>query len=391
MWSIAAIAFVNILGLSFIWMTTTIYIHQVLGRPVATAGLVLLFYSGASFFGQLVGGAMFDRVGGRVVVQLGLFLGAAAIAIPGLHQNWPLYVAAMIAFGFIQSTVFPALNAMAATAWPEGGRESFNLIYVANNAGVALGTAIGGLLASVSFRLIFLGAAFVLLVSAFLSLALIKDGRPGVRAATAVRPANGDRPPAIPWLPIGFLLAGILLLWLFYMQWATTLAVYIQEEGISLRAYSLLWTINGVLIVVGQPLVSQFVRRVRSLPAQLLTGVALFIGSAGLLLRAPRYATFVAIMVVLTLGEMIIWPGVPAAVDRLAPPERRGFLQGAVGGASAVGRAFGPLTGGFIFDRLGARALIGFLPYFLILPLASFGLYARATGRRAEARTAAKG
>ncbi|MHB8928161.1 MAG: MFS transporter [Bacillota bacterium] len=389
-WALGAIAFVNLVGFSFIWPMTTIYIHQVLGRPLSVAGVVLMFFSGASFLGQLVGGTLFDRAGGRLVIEVGLFLGAAAIAVPGLVQSWPLYVGAMIVFGFLQSLVFPALNAMAATTWPEGGREAFNLIYVANNAGVAVGTALGGLLASLSFRFVFLGAALVLLLSAFLALGLIRDRRFGDGAAAAVRPAAGGPGRSIPWLPIGFLLVSHLLLWLFYVQWASTLAVYMQGLGISLPAYGLLWTLNGLVIVLGQPLVSRFVRLVRSLPAQLLTGVVLFLGASGLLLTSTRYSVFTLIMVVLTLGEMLLWPGIPAAVDQLAPPERRGFLQGSLGSATAAGRMVGPLVGGLIYDRLGQRALILALPVMLVFPLVSLLFYGRAMRRRGPA-TAATG
>jgi MFS family permease len=46
---------------------------------------------------------------------------------------------------------------------------------------------------------------------------------------------------------------------------------------------------------------------------------------------------------------MLVWPGVPAAADRLAPPGRRGLYQGVIAGAGAIGRAVGPLAGGLLF------------------------------------------
>lgn len=50
--------------------------------------------------------------------------------------------------------------------------------------------------------------------------------------------------------------SGYVLGWLAYSQWSTTIASYTQSIGMSLSLYSVLWTINGILIVVGQPLVS---------------------------------------------------------------------------------------------------------------------------------------
>ncbi|NLG68749.1 MAG: hypothetical protein GX496_04150, partial [Firmicutes bacterium] len=47
-------------GASFVWPVTTIYIHFVLGRSLAMAGLGLMLSSSSSLAGQLAGGAAFD-------------------------------------------------------------------------------------------------------------------------------------------------------------------------------------------------------------------------------------------------------------------------------------------------------------------------------------------
>ncbi|MCY8136390.1 MFS transporter, partial [Bacillus spizizenii] len=54
--------------------------------------------------------------------------------------------------------------------------------------------------------------------------------------------------------------SGYVLGWLAYSQWSTTIASYTQSIGISLSLYSVLWTVNGILIVLGQPLVSFVVK-----------------------------------------------------------------------------------------------------------------------------------
>ena len=159
LWRLGLVLFINVAGMSFIWPITTIYIHERLGKPVTVAGVVLLIYSGASALGQLTGGFLFDRIGARRVVLTGLILSAAAIVAPGLSRSWPVYVGAMAGYGFAQSLVFPAVNALAAKSWPAGGRRAFNFIYVMHNAGVAVGTALGGILASRSFSEVFLSTA----------------------------------------------------------------------------------------------------------------------------------------------------------------------------------------------------------------------------------------
>lgn len=375
LWRLGFVLFINVAGLSFIWPITTIYVSKHLGRPVTVAGFVLFIYSAASSLGQLTGGYLFDRIGARRVVMTGLVLSAGAIALPGLFRSWPIYVGAMAGYGFAQSLVFPAVNALAAKSWPSGGRRAFNFIYVMHNGGVAVGTALGGILASRSFAEVFLSTAGISLLAAALVFATIHDGPAGQAAEEAAAtvttlPDEPERP--IPWLPVSFMLAAGFLCWLVYIQWSGTIAIYIQNVGISLPQYSLLWTLNGLIIVFGQPIISWVLRVVRSDVGQLLLGNGLFILAFSLLLTSQRYPLFIAAMVVLTFGEMLVWPGMPAAIDRLAPPSRRGFLQGLLGAAVTAGRMFGPLLGGLVFDNLGAGALLHIAPWMLLLPVVSF-------------------
>jgi len=369
-------------GFSFIWPITTIYIHDQLGRPVTVAGVVLLLYSGASSLGQLAGGALYDRIGARRVMTAGLAVAAAAISLPGLSANWVLYVSAMVLFGFSQSLVFPAANALAATAWPEGGRESFNFIYVIHNAGVAVGTALGGLVASRSFSEVFLTTAAISLAAGGLVFLTVRDPRHSESGHRDAAQAGTAGAVAVPWGPVLALLVSAVTLWIVYVQWTGTIAVYMQSIGIALPAYSLLWTLNGVLIVLGQPLIAWVVRLTRSLTAQLFLGTALFGVAFSLLLLSPRYAIFVVAMVILTLGEMLLWPGLPAAIDRLAPPARRGSLLGLLGGAASAGRMFGPLLGGFLYDRYGHAVLLAVLPWLLLPPVAAILVYAWSVRRK---------
>ena len=40
-----------------------------------------------------------------------------------------------------------------------------------------------------------------------------------------------------------------------YIQWETTIASFTQSINISMSQYSVLWTINGIMILVAQPLI----------------------------------------------------------------------------------------------------------------------------------------
>ena len=62
--------------------------------------------------------------------------------------NW------LVLLGFGGGMIVPAIYAMAGAVWPNGGRQTFNAIYLAQNIGVALGAALGGFVAEFSFNYI---------------------------------------------------------------------------------------------------------------------------------------------------------------------------------------------------------------------------------------------
>lgn len=382
-WLLGIGAFLNITALSFLWPINAIYIHQELGRPMSVAGTVLFLHSLGATFGQLAGGALFDRIGGRRVILIGLLGGAAFVALPGLVENWPLYVTVMILFGFFCSLVFPSMSALAAKAWPEGGRRAFNFIYVCNNIGVAVGTAVGGLVAEASFQLAFLTASGLLLVFSLFAFLYIHDTPARATSISTAQSAASDEQAAAsaqldaraPWLPIIAVFIGCLVLWIVYVQWQSNLSVYMLEWGMSLPSYSFLWTLNGLLIFLGQPLLVPLVRRLGSLARQMQAGTVLFLLSFALLLVGQSYPYFLVAMIILTVGEMLLWPAMPTAVAQLSPPSRLGFFQGFIGAATTFGRMLGPILGGLLFDYTTFDTHMVVMLSLLLLPILTFWIY----------------
>ena len=138
-----------------------------------------------------------------------------------------------------------------------------------------------------------------------------------------------------------------------YEQWMSNLAVYLARFGISTGRYGMLWTINGILIIIFQLLLDWIGRYHATLDLQVILGAFFMAGSFMLLLFAAHYGQFVLAMVVLTLGESLLIPGVPAYVNRLSPVAQKGRGQGMVNAFSSIGKAIGPLFGGLVIERLG--------------------------------------
>ncbi|WP_139491473.1 MFS transporter [Brevibacillus dissolubilis] len=158
-WLFAVAVFVNHSGASLLWPLHTTYMMQVFNQSMTAASTVLFLHYTAQMVGNLAGGMIFDRWGGRVtMLTAASSLGAMAVLM-ALWQDFTLYAVLMVPFGFYYGMMFAGANAMVTVLWPEGGRRSLNLIYVTYNVAGGVGTAVSGLIASISFEAVFLANA----------------------------------------------------------------------------------------------------------------------------------------------------------------------------------------------------------------------------------------
>ncbi len=135
---------------------------------------------------------------------------------------------------------------------------------------------------------------------------------------------------------------------------------------------------NGALIVFGQPLIGFFVKRfAESLKNQIVIGFVIFMMAYGILFGAERFPAFLAAMVVLTIGEMLVWPAVPTIANRLAPRGKEGFYQGFVNSMATGGRMIGPLFGGMLVDYFSMQLLLAVLLALLLIAIGTAFLYDR--------------
>ena len=360
MWRVAVGSSINSMGLAFLWSLTTLYVHEHLDASMGVVAVILTAQQAAGLVGSLLGGTLFDQYGGRVPLLVSAAIGALSLTAAAIDGALAAFAAAAVLTGLSVGITFACLNALAPRAWPGSGRSSFNVVYVAFNVGVAVGPVLAGLLATMDFRLAFgVGAAALL---GFWALVL-----QGYRGAVFERPeqARTDRrsepSTGIPlrglgW-PIWVLVGGLLLDWMVYAQWFTLVPAFLHGDGIPLPLYSLLWTVNGFVVVLGQPVMNRLVRVLNTPVRQLVAGSLFFALAAALLVVVRTYPAYVAAMALSTGGEMLVWPAVPAAADTRTPVGRRGTVQGVVSTAGFAGRTVGPLVGVMLASMLAVRGV----------------------------------
>ena len=154
-WLVIGMA-LNITGSSFLWPLNTIYMKEELGKSLTVSGIVLMINSFGMVVGNLLGGTLFDKLGGYRTIMIGTITCLLSTTLLNFFHGWPWYAVWLVLLGFGGGMIVPAIYAMAGAVWPNGGRTTFNAIYLAQNIGVAAGAAMGGFVAEFSFNFIFL-------------------------------------------------------------------------------------------------------------------------------------------------------------------------------------------------------------------------------------------
>lgn len=379
-WLVIGMA-LNITGSSFLWPLNTIYMNEELNKSLTVAGLVLLINSMGMVAGNLLGGTLFDKLGGYKTILLGTAICLFSTTLLNLFHGWPWYAVWLVLLGFGGGLIIPAIYAMAGAVWPNGGRQTFNAIYLAQNIGVALGAALGGFVAELSFNYIFIANLCM-----YILFAIVAIFNFNINLEVKVKPndsltlfAKENRPQLLSLLLICAMFS---ICWIAYIQWESTIASFTQQINISMGQYSLLWTVNGILILVAQPLISPIIRLLKgNLKYQMYIGIAIFILSFFVTSFAQQFSIFMIGMVILSLGEMFVWPAVPAIAHKLAPTGKEGAYQGYVNSASTIGKAIGPVFGGVIVDTFNMQIMFLAMMALLFIALGFVYLFGKSDAK----------
>lgn len=343
-------AFLESVGASFIWPINTIFIHNYLHKSLAVAGMVLFFNSILTFLGNYLGGKLFDRWGGHKTVIISTLIGLLALVGLIFDHGWPAYPILLPILGFGVGSAFTVINSFAAQIDDVDRYKLFNGIYMGTNLGNAIGTALGGYIAGVQMTLVFVANFFFLTLFFLLVIFGYNNREVVVENGTKDEIKKVRKTKLQPGVGLIALFLGVS--WLAYSQWSSNISAHLTNLGIPVSRYSLLWTINAVVIVLVLPLINRLVENKAWFKRiQIPLGVILFIAAFTSIINAKVYLAFVIGMVVLTLGETLVYPGIPAMVSESTPKSEAGRYQSLLSMSSTFARAIGPLVGGLIVEH----------------------------------------
>jgi MFS family permease len=352
-WILFGGTFINRFG-SFVMPFLAIYMTREGFTPIQ-AGLAVSAYGAGHIFASMLGGHMADRIGRRHTITLSMFGSCAAMLALSQVHTLPLLLLFAFIVGLVAEIYRPAATALLGDlVTPEQRVAAFAMYRFAINLGFAVGPATAGFLADRSFFYVFAGDAVTSLLYGVVAMLALPHGLRSSgkeeKSGEGMRVALRDRP------FVYFLGATLCLTWIEF-QLHSTLPLYIAHLGYSPKAYGLLLSINGVMIITFELVLTAWLQRYPPQPmialGYALTGIG--VAMTGLAHGIPMLALSV---VVWTLGEMVYAPVTGAFVTGLAPERYRGRYMGIWHSTWSAGMLLGPFIGSLIYARSPAALWI---------------------------------
>lgn len=344
-------------GLALSFPFLTLYFHEKRGLPMGLVGLAVSGAVAAAAVGQAIGGELSDTLGCKRVMAIALATRVAftALLAAAVARDWavPAIVALHVAGAASGNLYGPAVRAWIAHEHPAGERaHAYGGLRVAQNAGWAVGPAIGGFMAGYSYALMFAATSAMSLLGLVVLLGVVPAAPPvrtGEGFAWSGTLAAGRDGRFLELSVIGLMIATVM------SQLVAPMSVHATAHGgLTESQVGLLFTVNGVIVVLLQRTATRLSAR-WPLTRAAAAGCLFYLAGWSWVAFARGWWPMALGMVIVTLGEIVISPSLEALSANLAPARLKGRYLGFQGLLQSLGQALGPLLGGLGFEHFAGR------------------------------------
>lgn len=240
---------------------------------------------------------------------------------------------------------------------PERRASAYAFLRMSNNLGVAIGPSVGGFVTTASYALAFYVAAGANAIFTLLVLFFVAETVPQKQVTANQPQTDGGYGQVLSDRPFLVFCGMYSLAVMAHVLLMVLLPVYAKENfGVPENQYGFIMATNAAMVVLFQYATTRITERYHHLPVLAIGSLFLALGTGSVAL-GWNFPTFLASMVVLTIGEMIVIPTSTALTANLAPPTMRGRYMGIYSLTWGIGFGIGPVIGGFLNDNLAPVAI----------------------------------
>ena len=351
---------VHTTGMSMVWPFLVVFIGDELALPLSVVTSLITINAVTRLATSLVAGSITDRLGRKWSMVISLVISGGGLVLMLPAQTYWQFALIMIFRGIFQPLYRVGSDAMVADLVPTGQRsDAYALVRLSKNLGIAVGPALGGILAAKSYNISFsiaAGAAlFFGLLIAIYALETLPEkahqaGEKLMENIRAYREIFLDR------LFISFILGFTLrqisgsILWIL-------LGAYTKDNfGLPENIFGLIPTTNALMVVFLQLFVTRRTSRFDPLAVMSL-GTLLYGIGVGSIALGSGFWGFWTSMVIVTIGELMVIPTASTFTANRAPEDMRGRYMSLLALTWGAGSMVGPLLGGFLNDAFNPKAI----------------------------------
>jgi len=343
-----------------IWPFLMIYVSEKLSLSLSTVSTLISINALSGLFSSFIAGSVSDKFGRKIVMVVSLSINGIGYLFLSQAHSYLGFAIMMVLMGASNPLYQIGADAMLADMIPSEKRtDAYAIIRMVNNAGVAIGPAIGGFIASVSYTYAFMGAAIGMITYSLLLIFRAHETLSHSYQSIPTPkkdPLGGygrvfrDKPFVLFALLVGVGFIAPSMLW-------TLFAVYTKQNfNLPESLYGWLPTTNALMCVFVQFSVTRVTRRYRPIIVAAV-GMSLYALGVGSVALMGNFLGFWTSMVLMTFGELTLIPTVSKYIADLAPADMRGRYMSFYYFTWGIARGASPLIGGFLNDNISPRSI----------------------------------
>jgi len=360
-WVYNIIVFIDRLGGFMLYPFFALYLTQKYDIGMSTVGIIFAVFSITGMAGSALGGALADRMGRKNVIIASLILSSLSALGMGFAPNISIFILIVVVVGTLGSIGGPAHEAVVADLLPPEKRaEGYGIIRVIFNMAVIIAPPIAGLLIARSYLTLFIVDAVISVISAGIVLFALPETKPQTHENTrseTMKQTFAGYGRVFRDVPFVAFIGVTVMMTLVYMNMNSTLGVYLRDyHSLPELNYGALLSINAIIVVALQFWVT---RRLENFKPMLMMAAGTFLYAIGFAMYGfvTGFALFVAAMVIITIGEMVVAPFQQSMVASFAPEHMRGRYMAVSGLSWSIAFTVGPYFAGLILDSANPNLL----------------------------------
>ncbi len=358
-WLLSLIMLINRSG-TMVVPFMTIYLTMEMGVGIGKAGFVMSLFGAGAIIGALIGGKITDKTGHYYVQLFTLLGGGVMFIVLGQMKSYTAICITTFFLSMINEAFRPA-NAVAIAHYSstENRTRSYSLNRLAINLGWAFGSALGGIIASYRYELLFWVDGLTNIVAAGLLYFVFSPSKNNltVKAKPAIVVKTNSAYKDHTYL---FFICITTVFGICFFQIFTTLPVFYKTElHLSESFIGFNMAVNGILIALFEMVIVFKLEGRR--PAVHYMGIGVFlVGISYLMLNLPIENTMVLALssvFFVTIGEISSMPFMNAYWIARTNPENRGQYAALYTVAWSSAQAVGPFFGSQLAEHFGYNIL----------------------------------